>query len=96
MSRLVKKADLGARLMDVVSEELPAVGETLKDAATGIPTAASLRRAAAELRRTRAQAFQREVERAPVKMIVPLVCCILPSFVLVAIVPLMRGLTDIA
>ena len=96
MRPLVKKVDLGARWVDVLSDGFPAVGEALTDIATGVPVETSLRRAAREIRGARAQAFHHEVERAPVKMIVPLVCCILPSFILVAIVPLMRGLTDIA
>lgn len=89
----VRKVDLGARWIDVVSDLSPGIGRALHDASTtGTPIVGSLRRSAAEIRREKAQAFERQVQRAPIRMVIPLVCCILPSFVLVAIVPLLRGL----
>lgn len=86
---------MGATWREVTAEPLPAIARALSDAAaTGAPVASTLRRTADEIRRDVAHAFERKVERAPIKMVVPLVCCILPSFVLVAIVPLLRGLAQ--
>jgi tight adherence protein B len=95
LAPLVRKVDLGARWVDVLVAYAPPIGRALDDAAvTGVPIVVSLRRTAMEIRREAAQAFERDVERAPVRMVVPLVCCILPSFLLVAIVPLLRGLAQ--
>jgi tight adherence protein B len=92
---LVRKVDLGGRWVDLLLDHAPPIGRALEDAtATGVPIATSLRRTATEIRREAAQAFERDVERAPIRMVVPLVCCILPSFLLVAIVPLLRGLAQ--
>lgn len=92
---LVRKVDLGGRWGDILLDHAPPIGRALDDAAaTGVPIATSLRRTAGEIRREVAQVFERDVERAPIRMVVPLVCCILPSFVLVAIVPLLRGLAQ--
>ena len=94
---LVRKVDLGGRWVDILLDQAPPIGRALDDAAaTGVPIATSLRRTASEVRRETAQIFERDVERAPIRMVVPLVCCILPSFLLVAIVPLLRGLTQTA
>ena len=92
---LVRRVALGCRWVDLLLDHAPPVGRALQDAAaTGVPIATSLRRTATEIRREAAQAFERDVERAPIRMVVPLVCCILPSFLLVAIVPLLRGLAQ--
>ena len=89
----VRKVDLGASWADVLASSSPEIAGALVDASrTGTPVAASLRRRASEIRRRRAQSFQNRVQRAPIRMVIPLVCCILPSFILVAIVPLLRGL----
>lgn len=92
---LVRKVALGGRWVDLLLDHASPIGRALEDAAaTGAPIATSLRRTATEIRREAAQAFEKDVERAPIKMVVPLVCCILPSFLLVAIVPLLRGLAQ--
>lgn len=58
----------------------------------GSPPIASLG-AFAEARRAAAdRAFEREVRRAPVLMVLPLVLCVLPAFGLLAIVPFLRGI----
>jgi tight adherence protein B len=92
---LLRKVDLGGRWVDLLLDAAPPIGRALDDAvATGVPVASSLRRSAAEIRREAAQAFEKDLERTPIRMVVPLVCCILPSFILVAIVPLLKGLAQ--
>lgn len=88
-----RKVDLGATWAEALATPLPAIARALSDARlTGAPLADTLNRTAEEIRSDAAHGFERKVERAPIKMVVPLACCILPSFVLVAIVPLLRGL----
>ena len=54
--------------------------------AAGLEALAEARRAAARHR------FDREMRRAPVLMVLPLVLCVLPAFGLLAIVPFLRGI----
>jgi tight adherence protein B len=95
LARAVRKVDLGGRWVSVLSTEAGEIGRAVQDAmTTGVPVETSLRRRAQEIRHRNAQAFGERVQRAPIRMVVPLVTCILPSFVLVAIVPLLRGLAQ--
>jgi tight adherence protein B len=95
LAKAVRKVDLGGRWITVLSVEAGEIAGAVRDAlATGVPVETSLRRRALEIRRRDAQAFEERVQRVPIRMVVPLVTCILPSFVLVAIVPLLRGLAQ--
>jgi tight adherence protein B len=95
LARAVRQVDLGGRWVDVLSTEAGQIARAVQDAmTTGVPVETSLRRTAQEIRYRSAQAFEERVQRAPIRMVVPLVTCILPSFVLVAIVPLLRGLAQ--
>jgi pilus assembly protein TadC len=58
---------------------------------TGVPLAGSLDRLAAEARAELRRAGQERARRLPVLMLLPLVFCVLPAFVLVAIVPMLAG-----
>ena len=92
-----RRVDLGsswAAALDKVDgfEEL---AEVLRDArSAGTPAASAFERVARDRRRVAAQSFERDLKRAPVKMIVPLACCILPGFLLVALVPMLRELAQ--
>jgi tight adherence protein C len=71
-----------------------ALGEVLLSGhRLGVPVAGSLRLFANDLRDRRMLAFEREARRAPVMMVLPLVLCILPSFLLLALGPFVRGLS---
>jgi tight adherence protein B len=75
-------------------EELRALGGVLNQAqALGVPIAESLTRFASELRTQRAVVLEEEIRRAPVRMVLPLALCGLPSFLLLAFVPFIRGLS---
>jgi len=94
LRRAARRAALGMPWSAALSIDLPPVAAAIADAeTTGTPVAESLRRTAASVRRDARLRFQREVQRAPVKMVLPLVSCCLPSFVLITIVPLLRGLS---
>lgn len=94
-ARPSRLAHLGTPWATALSRDLPALAVAIADAErTGTPTARSLRRTAASLRQQSKQDFERDVQRTPVRMVLPLVLCCLPAFVLVAIVPLLRGLAQ--
>ena len=59
----------------------------------GLPVAASLEQLADTLRTERSLAFKTRMRRAPVLMVVPLTCCILPSYGLLAIGPFLRSVS---
>ena len=93
MRAVLRRVDLGSAWHEALSPDLPVLASSLKDIErTGSPVVGSLCRMAQTMRSETNDRFATEVQRAPVKMVLPLVCCVLPSFVLVAIVPLLRGL----
>ena len=94
-----RQLDGGASLrasLEPATAGLGAMGPALVDALlasqrTGAPLAESLARMAGisrDLRRRRAEARARKL---PVALLFPLVCCVLPAFALLAVVPLLAG-----
>ena len=77
-----------------VDAAFASLGRALEDARRfGLPAAGSLR--SVERART-AQAtreFDRRVRRAPVLMVVPLTCCVLPAYGLLGLAPFLRGMS---
>lgn len=68
----------------------PAVTEALVVAhRTGAPLQPALQRVAAVARDRRRRAAEEAARRLPVTLLFPLVCCVLPAFVLLAVVPLL-------
>jgi tight adherence protein B len=59
----------------------------------GVPVAGALRLFASDLRAHRRLAFEARTRQAPVLMVLPLVLCVLPSFLLLAFGPFIRGLS---
>ena len=59
---------------------------------TGVPVVPALEAFAARRAAEAASEFERAIRRAPVKMVVPLTLCILPSFGLIALTPFLRSL----
>ena len=68
----------------------PMVAEALVVAhRTGAPLEPALQRVAAVARDRRSRAAEEAARRLPVTLLFPLVCCVLPAFVLLAVVPLL-------
>ena len=65
-----------------------AVDALLSASRDGLPVAAVLQRLADESRDERRRATEAAIRTLPVRLALPLVCCILPSFVLLGVVPL--------
>ena len=59
----------------------------------GVPVADSLDHLAEALQGERSLAFKTKMRRAPVLMVLPLTCCILPAYGLLAIGPFLRSVT---
>ena len=55
----------------------------------GAPLADGLARSAAAARRAHRRAIEARARRLPVTMLLPLVCCVLPAFVLLTVVPVL-------
>lgn len=96
--RVARGAPLGAsleRLGPALGTLGPALVEALAGAhRTGAPLAPVLRRAAATARDRRVRAAEEAARRLPVTLLFPLVCCVLPAFALLAVVPLLAGSLD--
>ena len=96
--RVARGASLGdslERLGPALGSLGPALVEALVGAhRTGTPLAPVLRRAAATARDRRVRAAEEAARRLPVTLLFPLVCCVLPAFALLAVVPLLAGSLD--
>ena len=57
----------------------------------GVPLAPSLDRLGAELRLDRRRGAERDARRVPVRLLGPLVACVLPAFALLTVVPLLAA-----
>ena len=96
------RLDAGASLVDTLGH----LGRGLPDTARrpvvvivaatcdGAPLGQSLARAADEARHTRRREAEARARRLPVLMLLPLVLCVLPAFVLLTLVPLVVGSLD--
>lgn len=73
---------------------LEAVGRCLELAhRSGAPPSSYLLALADARRAEQGRRFEAEMRRAPVKMVVPLTLCVLPSFALLGLAPFLRGVT---
>lgn len=96
---VVHEIDEGARFTDAVLRFHGCLGgaseafiATLTDAhRLGVPIETLVDRLALDARLSRRRANERSVRELPVQLTLPLVTCILPSFVLVVIVPTVVG-----
>jgi tight adherence protein C len=94
-----RRVALGDRLADAVGETLPRVGDDVRPLAAvlvhaerdGVALGPSLEHIADDARLERRRAAEEEARRLPVRLLFPLVGCILPAFVLLTIVPLLAG-----
>lgn len=85
-----------AEALGALGDELGAAAHPLVDTlgaadTYGLPLAPVLDRLADEARAARRRAVEARVRQLPVRLSMPLVLCTLPSFVLLAVVPLLLG-----
>ncbi len=96
LGRARRMARLGRTWPDALATAGPgfeALGTLLERAAAlGIPAATALEGFAAHRREEGGRTFENAARRAPVFMVVPLAVCVLPAFVLLCVVPFLRGL----
>lgn len=67
-------------------------GAVHRSKSLGVELAPSLRECARRSRELQTQSFELALRRGPVLMVLPLTLCVLPSFVILALVPFLRGL----
>lgn len=92
----------GVIYADAVGRELQAADAELQPLVSligaahldGGPAVEPFRRLGAELAQQRRRRAEAVARRVPVTMLFPLVCCILPAFVLLALVPVLAGSFD--
>lgn len=95
----IADAAAGRRLADVLDDVPAHLGEEVRPLVAaltaslrdGSPLALGLDRLAHELRADRRRRAEAAARRVPVKLLFPLVSCILPAFVLLTVAPLLAG-----
>lgn len=96
LTEVRRRVGLGERLGDAL-DALDGLGEPVRPlvaalrgaAFDGVPLGPSLERVAADARLQRRRSAEIAARRLPVKLLLPLVLCVLPAFGLLAIVPLL-------
>ncbi len=97
--QVAHRLDRGQRLadaLDALGEHLGPAGHEIADGIAtadryGLPLAPVLDRLALDARATRRRLAAEHARTLPVRLSFPLVCCVLPAFVLLAIVPALLG-----
>lgn len=90
MRRLGRPASSALALVDTAYE--PVCSTLGRARVLGLPAAGSLRRLAESRRADALRDFDRRVKRAPVLMVVPLTCCVLPAYGLLGVAPFLRSI----
>ena len=96
---VLRRARLGLGLADALDELPRRVGDEIRPLSAalaaceryGSPVGPALTRIAEELRADRRRRAEEAARRVPVKMIFPLVGCVLPAFALLTVAPLVAG-----
>jgi tight adherence protein C len=90
---------MGRRCADALEDVPGVLGESVRPLVAaliasdrhGAPLSESLGRLAEEVRRLRQRRAQEAAGRIPIKLLFPLVCCVLPAFGLLTVAPLLAG-----
>lgn len=90
---------MGRRLADALGDVPGRAGEATRPLVAalvesdryGAPLGDALARLAAETRADRRRRAEEAARRVPVKLLFPLVCCVLPAFGLLTVAPLLAG-----
>jgi tight adherence protein C len=98
MSAAARRVRLGAGWVDALARaeepSLRGLGASLGHAEElGLPVADALERFAHRGRAEAARRFEESIRKAPVKMMMPLTLCVLPSFILLGVAPFLRSLS---
>jgi tight adherence protein C len=99
LALVCRRLDRGVPLVDAVHElrtGLGELGDPIADALvgafrSGAPLVPVLERVGATARDRRRRAAEADARRLPVLLLFPLVCCVLPAFGLLAVVPLVAA-----
>jgi tight adherence protein C len=93
------EVDLGRRLGDALDDVPARAGEVTRPLVSalvasdryGAPLGGALGRLASEVRADRRRRAEEQARKVPVKLLFPLVCCVLPAFGLLTLAPLIAG-----
>jgi tight adherence protein C len=96
VDQALQRGDRFADALDQLRAQLGSIAQPLVDSLSaadryGLPLAPVLERLSLEARQQRRRDTDAAARELPVRLAVPLVLCTLPSFVLLAIVPLLLG-----
>lgn len=99
LDALIDRLDRGERVVDTLpslvthwgTRALALVAAVSSAEVAGLPLAPTLDRIADDARAHRRRVAEADARRLPVRLALPLVCCTLPSFVCIAIGPLVIG-----
>lgn len=94
-----RRVDSGVRLGDALADVPGELGEAVRPIVLalvaaeryGTPLGSTLERVAAEVRLTRRRRAEEEARKVPVRLLFPLVTCVLPAFALLTVVPIVAG-----
>jgi tight adherence protein C len=95
----LRRARLGVRLSDALDELPSMLGDAVRPLVAalvatdryGVPLQPALERLASEARQDRRRRAEAAARRVPVKLLFPLVLCVLPAFALLTVVPVLVG-----
>lgn len=102
LAEVAREVRLGRRCADALDDLPTRSGEGVRPLVAaltaseryGAPLADGLARLAEEVRADRRRHAESEARRVPVKLLFPLVCCVLPAFGLLTVAPLLAGAFD--
>lgn len=97
LARSRRRADLGIPLADALDEVPARLGEPVRPVVRvlvggirdGTSVAAALDRVADEVRADRRRRAEERARKVSIRLLFPLVCCVLPAFALLTVVPLL-------
>jgi tight adherence protein C len=99
LARAAAESRSGRRCADALDDLPRMLGEVVRPLVTvlvaadryGAPLGPSLERLATEVREDRRRRAEEAARRVPIKLLFPLVCCVLPAFALLTVVPMLAG-----
>lgn len=98
-ARAAAQAEMGRRCADALDDVARELGDAVRPLVAalvaadryGAPLGVSLDRLAGEVRAEQRRRAEEAARRVPVKLLFPLVCCVLPAFALLTVAPMLAG-----